>query len=502
MQTPSLATPLLASAVHHAPLPHSSLDAGVAQDQDDRSHTQDSASGLDLQLARRLASVCSVLRPVHPALLLVVLSVLESVVVAQGAHHAWHLLENPHQQAPSNAQKAGHMGSGKDCLPQRTSHELISPVLAAGKLAGSFYHIIVDHQPSSTAGVWLSSWLALRWRQSLTLQLHQRYTAGGAFSRLPKHVDNPDQRITADAAALCDALGSLARLAAGAPFRVAFYTYLARQYIGWAGVGAVYAFFGVAAMLQRLVAVPLARRLFRQEQKEGDLRFSHLRLREYSPEVAAYRGGAAEKVHLDASLLAALTKQLGLVNWRAGVAAATRTTDYAGALLNYGLVAGALFSRADSGSGGEDAQFVSNASFMTLALVYSFTELLDLAEALASAAALASRVGQLLDFLPAGGEEDAFLGTARVNFSSSSAAGASWAGDGPPLQARGWDELGQELQPSGALHASMGCWLHPAAVWGSSSRNRALPGVYNMCVYIAWRMPWCRVAADACFVDW
>jgi hypothetical protein len=324
-----------------------------------------------------------------------------------------------------------------------------------GTVAGSFYQIIVDRQPAalsaamlhaaalyaacvacSAAGAWLAAWLAVTWRARLGAELHRRFAAGVAFAQLPSDVDNPDQRMTADAAALCDALGAAARLAAGAPFRAAFYSALAARYVGWRGVGAVYAFFWAAAAAQRLVAAPLARRLFRQERLEGDLRHAHLRLRQYSDEVAAYRGAPAERAALDAALAAALRGQRGLVGWRAAAAGAARATDYAGALLNYALVAAAAAAGAagagasgGEGSGGRDAQFVSNASFMTLALIYSFTEVLDLAEAAAGMAALAARVGGLLEALPAPPPEQ-----------GDAAGGGEAAGGGG----------GRELRPSGA----------------------------------------------------
>jgi hypothetical protein len=49
------------------------------------------------------------------------------------------------------------------------------------------------------------------------------------------------------------------------------------------------------------------------------------------------------------------------------------------------------------GSGGATAERISNASFATLTLIYSFTQLLDMADQLSELAGLTARVEQLLE---------------------------------------------------------------------------------------------------------
>lgn len=53
----------------------------------------------------------------------------------------------------------------------------------------------------------------------------------------------------------------------------------------------------------------MARLVFAQERREGDLRYAHVRLRQYAAEVAQYRAAHAERRHLDATLAAALSNQ-------------------------------------------------------------------------------------------------------------------------------------------------------------------------------------------------
>jgi len=262
---------------------------------------------------------------------------------------------------------------------------------------------------TSAAGVWLSGQLSVQWRSHLAHLLHSRYCSNIALFTHPtsplSHIDNQDQRITAETAKLCDSLASATRLAAGAPFRVLYYSYVAWQYLGFRGVFSAFIFFIVFAAIQKIAVVPLARTVVGQEKKEGNLRFLHLRLRERGPDVAASRGAAAELHSLDSSLQSALTNQRSVVKWTTAVSAVTKSIDYSGVLLNYALVGAAVFSGAAAsagtgGSSGEVAKFVSNASFASLSLIYSFTEMLDLGEQVSSLAALTARVVGLLELLP------------------------------------------------------------------------------------------------------
>lgn len=49
------------------------------------------------------------------------------------------------------------------------------------------------------------------------------------------------------------------------------------------------------------------------------------------------------------------------------------------------------------GSGGASAELISNASFATLMVIYSFTQLMDMADELSELAGLTTRVAQLME---------------------------------------------------------------------------------------------------------
>ena len=90
--------------------------------------------------------------------------------------------------------------------------------------------------------------------------------------------------------------------------------------------------------------VRLAALVFRQEQREGTLRIAHARLRLQAQQVALWRGGACETVHLSLLLRAALANQQAIVLWDWLLAAATAALDYCGSLATYLAIALSVWS--------------------------------------------------------------------------------------------------------------------------------------------------------------
>ncbi|DBA85148.1 TPA: ATP-binding cassette sub- D member 4 [Trebouxia sp. C0005] len=180
-----------------------------------------------------------------------------------------------------------------------------------------------------------------------------------------------------------------------------YYTYWTYRITTGYVVLAVYAFFLKSLLLESLIIRPTARVVFKQECKEGNFRFAHMRLRSFLTEVTLYRAGEAEKTRLNHALQPVLANQLRLVMWRWLLSACTTGLEYAGALLNYSCLGLVVFTGclpADMDSG-ERARWVSNASFATLTLIYSFTQMLDLASQVSILSGVTLRVGQLLQEL-------------------------------------------------------------------------------------------------------
>ncbi|KDD71404.1 hypothetical protein H632_c5107p0, partial [Helicosporidium sp. ATCC 50920] len=109
----------------------------------------------------------------------------------------------------------------------------------------------------------------------------------------------------------------------------------------------------------------------------------------------------SEHAALSAALARLLREQRTVAAWRAALTLVSKAVDYGGALLNYSVVGAAVFAGAADAwggrSGGATAEFVSNASFASMSLIYAFTELADKGEKMAAVAGVAVRVGGLLD---------------------------------------------------------------------------------------------------------
>jgi len=162
---------------------------------------------------------------------------------------------------------------------------------------------------------YLQQMLQMRWRIWLTRQYLGDWLGDQVYYRLElehRGTDNPDQRIQEDLRLFTDgtlayALGLLRETVTVVSFIVILWTvssslplviggvdYSVPGYLVWAALG--YAVIGSA--LTYYVGRPLIRLNFQQEQREADLRYSLVRLRENAEGVALYHGEAAENRNL------------------------------------------------------------------------------------------------------------------------------------------------------------------------------------------------------------
>lgn len=286
-----------------------------------------------------------------------------------------------------------------------------------GRIAGAFYRIAVEGQLQALPQLlvyaaflytlatlitfftsWMTGWLSVIWRESLVTNLHLLYCSQEGLTKTT--VSTVDQRMTQDAALLCDGLAALAKKFTAAPFRILFYGWLAYRFVGLFGLIGVVTFFLIGLCIQKHLILKVSRLVYLQENKEGDFRAAHSRLQEFSREAAASRGGAAEREALNDSLTPVIENQRSIAAWKSALLGITRGLDYLGTVLNYTIVALMAVTthgrKASGGDGGDVAEFVSNASFYTLMLVNSLTELLDAADQYSAVVGLAARVSQLL----------------------------------------------------------------------------------------------------------
>jgi putative ATP-binding cassette transporter len=159
--------------------------------------------------------------------------------------------------------------------------------------------------------LYLNQWLQIRWRQWLTRHYLDHWLAGANHYRmqlLGDAADNPDQRIAEDvsqfiqltltiglqllnsAVTLLSFMIILWALSAAAPLHLFGMTVNIPGYLLWAAL--IYAVIGTA--FTHLIGRPLIALNFQQQRYEADFRFSLVRVRENSEQIALLAGDRAE----------------------------------------------------------------------------------------------------------------------------------------------------------------------------------------------------------------
>ncbi len=163
--------------------------------------------------------------------------------------------------------------------------------------------------------LYLNQWLQIRWRRWMTSAYLDHWMAGSNHYRmqlLGDAADNPDQRITEDIKSFIEAtlniglqlLNSLVTLfsfmiilwglSAAAPLRLFGMDQSIPGYLLWAAL--IYAIIGTA--FTHLIGRALIALNFQQQRYEADFRFSLVRVRENSEQIALLAGETAERDRL------------------------------------------------------------------------------------------------------------------------------------------------------------------------------------------------------------
>ena len=215
-------------------------------------------------------------------------------------------------------------------------------------------------------------------------------------------IDNPDQRITQDADSLCRSLSNVIALIVISPFTIAYYIYRTWQITGYYGPLSVILFFIIWSGINKIFVSAVSRTIFRQNIFEGNFRFLHAQIRTYNEPIAFYNGDSFEYKRFNHIFLHELMPLL----YRRSIQEfflnlSTNLFDYIGSILSYLLLALAIyiFHFYDHLSSSELVETISQSSFITIYLIYRFSQLNDLTDKLTIIVADTHRVQTLVEYM-------------------------------------------------------------------------------------------------------
>lgn len=144
--------------------------------------------------------------------------------------------------------------------------------------------------------------LSLQYRTRLTNYIHDKYLSQMTFytlSALDDRIKNADQLITVDVAKFSNSLAELYSNLAKPVLDMVIYNYSLSRSVGGEGLFFMSLIVQLSASMMRALTPPFGKYVADEARLEGEFRFQHSRLIDYSEEVALYNGHEAEKDTLD-----------------------------------------------------------------------------------------------------------------------------------------------------------------------------------------------------------
>ena len=129
-----------------------------------------------------------------------------------------------------------------------------------------------------------------------------------------------------------------------APFTVAWYSYDAYSRAGYIGPTAVFGYFLVSTVINKLLMTPIVKLTVEQERKEGDFRFKHVSIRTHSEALAFQGSTEVEKIKTDEKLRDLCKVQQSVYNRQLLLDIATNSFNYVGSIFSFLVIALPIFN--------------------------------------------------------------------------------------------------------------------------------------------------------------
>lgn len=149
---------------------------------------------------------------------------------------------------------------------------------------------------------WHQTALALAYRTRLTQHIHNKYLDNMTFytlSALDDRIKNADQLIVVDVSKFSNSLAELYSSLTKPVLDIAINSWSITRSVGTESFLGVSIAVHLSSFLLRAVTPPFGRYVAEEAKLEGEFRFQHSRLIDYSEEIALYFGHEAEKDTLD-----------------------------------------------------------------------------------------------------------------------------------------------------------------------------------------------------------
>jgi putative ATP-binding cassette transporter len=257
--------------------------------------------------------------------------------------------------------------------------------------------------------------LSLTWRQWMTEHLIQRYFSNRVYYRLrnSEMIDNPDQRITEDVKLFTtDVLGYLLVVVNSVVTLAGFVGVL------WGISGQLMVGLLVYTGVGTIISVVIGRRLvglyFQRYQREADLRYGLVRVRDHAESIAFFRGERREHQDLLRRFGAVVRNTLETIGWSRNLRVFTHSYNYV-ALVVPALVVGPMYMRGEIEFG-----VVTQAEIAFAQVLAAMSVIVSYFENLSASAASVQRISNLCDaFDDAEAEEMQMAEAAQIAVSQS-----------------------------------------------------------------------------------
>lgn len=144
--------------------------------------------------------------------------------------------------------------------------------------------------------------LSLQYRTRLTNYIHEKYLSNMTFyslSALDDRIKNADQLITVDVSKFANSLAELYGNLAKPTLDMLIYNYSLSKSVGGEGLFFMSLLVQLSANVMRALTPPFGKYVADEARLEGEFRFEHSRVIDYSEEIALYNGHEVEKDTLD-----------------------------------------------------------------------------------------------------------------------------------------------------------------------------------------------------------